>query len=86
MVQVGKHAVHYVAMMIVVAAISLYGSGAAGDFKRSYEAAASGELGDAVGYATAGVRRAFRDADPGRDNRPGRTDVRYGNGQPLRIE
>ena len=68
---------HYLAMMVVVAAISLYGSGAAGDFKRSYNAAASGEFGEAIGHATTGVRRALREADPGRDARDLRFEARY---------
>ena len=68
---------HYLAMMVVVAAISLYGSGAAGDFKRSYNAAASGELGEAIGHAATGVRRALREADPSRDARAARLDARY---------
>ena len=70
---------HYVAMMVVVACISLYGTSGADDFKRSYDAAISGEIGDAIGYATAGIRRSLREADTGRENRHGgmKQDVRY---------
>jgi len=53
-------------MMVIVAGISLYGSGAADHFKESYEAATAGEFGRAVGLMTAGIRRALREADPDR--------------------
>jgi hypothetical protein len=71
--------VHYVAMMVIVAGISLYGTSGTDDFKRSYDAALSGEIGDAISYATAGIRRSLREADTGRENRHGgmKQDVRY---------
>lgn len=68
---------HYLGMLVIVAAISLFGSNASGDFKRSYEAAVSGDFGDAFGHATAGIRRAFREADGGRANDNLRIDARY---------
>ena len=70
---------HYVAMMVVVAGISLYGTSGTDDFKRSYNAALSGDVGDAFGYATAGLRRSLREADSGRESRYGRVrqEVRY---------
>ena len=72
---------HYIGMMVVVAVISLYGSSGTEDFRRGYDAAASGEIGDAIGYATAGLRRALRDADSGHDFSNLKVDARY---QPAR--
>ena len=72
---------HYIAMMVVVAAISLYGSGASSHFKHSYSAAVSGEFGEAVGHAATGIRHALREADPAHDPRAFRFDARY-DGRP----
>lgn len=72
----GERAVHYIAMMVFVAGISLYGSGGAKDLRLSYQAATAGEFGEAIGFVTAGLRRALREADTGRSTRELNRDTR----------
>lgn len=55
---------HYVAMMVVVAGISLYTSGGNAQFRQGYEAVTEGEFGKALGLMASGIRRALREADP----------------------